>query len=81
MGLHPVRFQELLRDFAAEHAGGGRRIDLALACLHELRAAVVHVVIATGCAQPVTRELCDALGLDGVYVVASSITVHLRSCG
>ncbi|WP_432536426.1 haloacid dehalogenase-like hydrolase [Kineococcus arenarius] len=48
VGLHPARLQQLLRDFAAEHAGvaGGRRIDLALARLHEHRAAGERVVIA-----------------------------------
>ncbi len=78
VGLHPARFQELLRGFAAEHAGpgGGRRIDVALARLHEHRAAGDRVVVATGCAQPLAREVCAALGLGGVEVVASTFTAH-----
>ncbi len=78
VGLHPERLQELVRAFAAEHAGvaGGRRIDLALARLHEHRAAGNRVVVATGCAQPLARALCDALGLQDLQVVASTFTAH-----
>ncbi|WP_432573139.1 haloacid dehalogenase-like hydrolase [Kineococcus sp. SYSU DK005] len=78
VGLHPTCFQELMCGFAAEHAGpgGGRRIDLALARLHEHRAAGDRVVIATGCAQPLALALCDALGLEDVEVVASAFTAH-----
>ena len=78
VGLHPERFEALLRDFAAEHAGtaGGRRTTLALQRLHEHQAAGDRVVIATGCAQPLAREVCDALGLEDVEVVASAFTTH-----
>ncbi|WP_432524009.1 haloacid dehalogenase-like hydrolase [Kineococcus sp. SYSU DK006] len=78
VGLHPARFHELLRAFAAEHAGpgGGRRIDLALARLHKHLSAGDRVIIATGCAQPLARALCDALGLQDLQVVASAFTAH-----
>ena len=78
VGLHPERFEELVRAFADEHAGvaRGRRIDLALARLHEHRAGGDRVVIATGCAQPLAQALCTALGLKDVEVVASAFTAH-----
>ncbi|WP_432493918.1 HAD-IB family phosphatase [Kineococcus auxinigenes] len=78
VGLHQHRFEALVRDFAAEHAGadGGRRITIAVQRLKEHLAAGDRVVIATACAEPLAREVCQVLGLRDVEVVASAFTTH-----
>lgn len=78
VGLHRHRFEAVVRDFAAEHAGdvGGRRIPTALQRLEEHRAAGDRVIIATACAEPLARELCRSLSLQDVEVVASAFTTH-----
>ena len=78
VGLSRVRFEALLRTFAAEHAAveGGRRITIALQRLHEHLTAGDRVVIATACAEPLAREVCEVLNLRGVEVVASTFTAH-----
>ena len=78
VGRSRAGFEALLRGFAAEHAGedGGRRITVALQRLHAHLGAGDRVVVATGCAEPLAREVCRALGLHGVEVVASTFTAH-----
>nr|WP_205708962.1 haloacid dehalogenase-like hydrolase [Kineococcus siccus] len=78
VGLHPHRFQAVVRDFAAEHAGddGGRRIDVTVQRLKEHLAAEDRVIIATACAEPLAREICRTLGLLNVEIVASTFTTH-----
>ncbi|PPK93523.1 phosphatidylglycerophosphatase C [Kineococcus xinjiangensis] len=78
VGLDRARFEALLHDFAAEHAGepGGRRIPLALQRLRQHVEAGDRVVVATACAEPLAREVCHVLGLRGVEVVAGSFTPH-----
>ncbi|WP_432510158.1 HAD-IB family phosphatase [Kineococcus sp. SYSU DK001] len=77
-GSSPHRFEALVRAFAAEHAGadGGRRTTVALDRLRRHAAAGDRVVVATACAEPLAREVCRALDLPDVEVVASRLTTH-----
>ncbi|MGY1770703.1 HAD-IB family phosphatase [Blastococcus sp. SYSU D00813] len=75
VGLDDEAFGRAAREFAARHAGpdSGRAAGAALACLREHRDAGDRVVVATGCATPLAEEVCRAIGLDGVEVVASRL--------
>ena len=76
LGMDDDAFAAATRSFAAEHAGsaGGRVAAAALQRLHEHLDRGDRVIVATGCAEPLARELCDVLGLQGVEVVASTVT-------
>lgn len=78
VGRSATDFAELVREFAAEYAGesSGRRHTVTLQRLAAHRAAGDRVVIATGCAAPLAREICLVLGLRDVAIVAS--TFRLR---
>ncbi|WP_432544471.1 haloacid dehalogenase-like hydrolase [Kineococcus sp. SYSU DK002] len=78
VGSPPHRVEALVRAFADGHAGagGGRRVAVALERLHRHAAAGDRVVVATACAEPLAREVCRALGLPDVEVVASRLTTH-----
>ncbi|WP_432537263.1 HAD family hydrolase [Kineococcus arenarius] len=78
VGRSRCGFEALLRVFAAEHAGegGGRRVPSALQRLHGHLRAGDRVVVATACAEPLARAVCDVLDLPGAEVVASAFTPH-----
>jgi phosphatidylglycerophosphatase C len=74
-GMSAHRFAALAATFAAEHAAetAGNRIP---AVLDRLRAHLDvgdRVVIATACADPLATEICRALGLDGVEIIAAQL--------
>jgi len=78
VGLHRHLLEAVVRDFAVQHAGdhGGLRIDVAVQRLRQHLDAGDRVIIATACAEPLAREICQVLGLQDVEVVASTFSTH-----
>jgi len=78
LGLDERAFAAQARRVAAVHAGaGGGRV--AAAGVERVREHVRRgdrVVVATGCAEPLAREVCAVLGLPDVEVVASTLVRH-----
>ena len=92
VGLDEQTFKAAARGFAAQHAGpeAGRTAAAALTRVREHREAGDRVIVATGCAAVLAQEVCALIGLDGVEVVASTLTrrrwglpeaVPARGCG
>lgn len=78
LGLDEKVFGATARDFAAQHAGpeAGRTAAAALTQVREHLDAGDRVIVATGCAAPLAQEVCAVIGLDGVEVIASTLTRH-----
>ncbi|MEJ5913700.1 haloacid dehalogenase-like hydrolase [Pseudokineococcus sp. 1T1Z-3] len=76
VGMTDEDFTAEAASFAAGHAGSrpGRATSAVVARLREHQSRGDRVVVATGCASPLAELVCDALGLDGVEVVASRLT-------
>lgn len=74
-GMDETAFAAAARRFAGGHAGpeSGRTSAAAVARVRQHLADGDRVVVATGCAAPLAREVCAAAGLDGVEVVASTL--------
>lgn len=75
-GMDDSAFATAARAFAAEHAGpaGARTAEAALDRVRAHRERGDRVIVATGCAAPLARELCRVIGLGDVELVASTVT-------
>lgn len=72
-GMDEDTFAAAARDFAERYAGVevGRVAAPGLARVRQHLAAGDRVIVATGCAAPLAREVCVVIGLDDVEVIAS----------
>ena len=86
VGLPGGTFNALVEEFAAGHAIEANRITVALDRLQAHLDAGDRVVIATGCAVPMARALCQVLGLGPVEIVGARLDAGpgrprpLRAC-
>ena len=78
LGLDDRAFAAEARRVAAVHAGadGGRVAAAGVERVREHLRRGDRVVVATGCAEPLAREVCAVLELDGVELVASTLVRH-----
>ena len=72
-GLDDEAFAAATRAFAVGHAGPGGVRVAGVAALRRHLDDGDRVLVATGCAEPLAREVCRVLGLDGAEVVASEL--------
>ncbi|WP_299036062.1 haloacid dehalogenase-like hydrolase [uncultured Pseudokineococcus sp.] len=78
LGLDDGAFAEEARRVAAVHADadGGRVAAAGVERVREHLRRGDRVVVATGCAEPLAREVCAVMGLGDVEVVASTLVRH-----
>lgn len=74
-GMDEDAFAAAARDFAERYAGpgAGRVAAPGLARVRQHLVAGDRVIVATGCAEPLAREMCAVIGLDDVEVIASTL--------